>query len=435
MTPDVRGAGRSRWNAPRAGSLSGRRATPAGSSRPRRSWSAARYLNCTVEPGTRPATVVLACSVGGAVIHVLPPSVLYCHSYDARRSADGGDDVRHAGDGPRLRGEGARVARGRLADGDAGALDDGRRVRRVRVGGRLDVAPELLEEATSAVRFSSRAAAAPLVRASAAVSAARRSSMAAVTAASVGVGAGKEGLPVIRFTMPSRVHDEGRHLLRQAEGDRRAMGGLGRGGHRDSPFLFGSGRWKRKALWSLIETASSFGKASCLLGRAFRPMGAASCPAGRASWPMGAASRPVGRAPRPFGEASRPAAGASRPIVRESCLVGQPSRPTGGRSCPVGRASRSTGETSCRIGGTSPPMREPPCLVRGTSRSTGEASCLVSRAPRSRGGTAFGQVNAAPPRVRETLRRAGASFAGHHRAFEGDPRFSHLLNRDRRDFL
>ena len=47
----------------------------------------ARYLNSTVAPGARPAIVVLACSVDGAVTHVLPPSVLYCHSYDARRPA------------------------------------------------------------------------------------------------------------------------------------------------------------------------------------------------------------------------------------------------------------------------------------------------------------------------------------------------------------
>jgi hypothetical protein len=34
----------------------------------------ARYRNCAVDPGTRPETVVLACSVAGTVIQVLPPS-------------------------------------------------------------------------------------------------------------------------------------------------------------------------------------------------------------------------------------------------------------------------------------------------------------------------------------------------------------------------
>jgi hypothetical protein len=40
----------------------------------------ARYRNCTVDADARPAMVVLACSVAGAEIHVLPPSVLYRHS-------------------------------------------------------------------------------------------------------------------------------------------------------------------------------------------------------------------------------------------------------------------------------------------------------------------------------------------------------------------
>src|SRR5258708_40290468 len=52
-----------------------------------------RCLNCTVAPGTRPATVVLACSVVGAVSQVLPPSVLYCHSYDARWPAEAATTV------------------------------------------------------------------------------------------------------------------------------------------------------------------------------------------------------------------------------------------------------------------------------------------------------------------------------------------------------
>lgn len=39
-----------------------------------------RTRNCTVAPGVRPDTVVLACSVLGTTTHVWPPSVLYCHS-------------------------------------------------------------------------------------------------------------------------------------------------------------------------------------------------------------------------------------------------------------------------------------------------------------------------------------------------------------------
>src|SRR5579859_401999 len=48
----------------------------------------ARDLNRTVAPGAKPAMVVLAWSVTGAVTQVLPPSRLCCHSYDARRPAD-----------------------------------------------------------------------------------------------------------------------------------------------------------------------------------------------------------------------------------------------------------------------------------------------------------------------------------------------------------
>ncbi len=40
----------------------------------------ARYRNMTVEATARPSTVVFACSVDGKVDHVLPPSVLICHS-------------------------------------------------------------------------------------------------------------------------------------------------------------------------------------------------------------------------------------------------------------------------------------------------------------------------------------------------------------------
>ena len=47
----------------------------------------ARTLNCTVVATGSPVIVVLACSVCGTSIHVLPPSMLYCQSYDARPAA------------------------------------------------------------------------------------------------------------------------------------------------------------------------------------------------------------------------------------------------------------------------------------------------------------------------------------------------------------
>ena len=47
-----------------------------------------RHRNTTVAPGVSPAIVVFAGRVLGAATHVLPPSVLYCHSYEARRAAE-----------------------------------------------------------------------------------------------------------------------------------------------------------------------------------------------------------------------------------------------------------------------------------------------------------------------------------------------------------
>jgi hypothetical protein len=47
----------------------------------------ANRLNWTLAPGVKAVIVVLAWRVPGAKIHVFPPSVLYCHSYDARRAA------------------------------------------------------------------------------------------------------------------------------------------------------------------------------------------------------------------------------------------------------------------------------------------------------------------------------------------------------------
>jgi hypothetical protein len=48
-----------------------------------------RYRKVIVAPGVSPAMTVFAYSVTGAASQVLPPSMLYCHSYDARRAADG----------------------------------------------------------------------------------------------------------------------------------------------------------------------------------------------------------------------------------------------------------------------------------------------------------------------------------------------------------
>ena len=46
----------------------------------------ARVRTRTVVAGVRPVIVVFACVVGVVVTHVLPPSVLYSHSWDARLS-------------------------------------------------------------------------------------------------------------------------------------------------------------------------------------------------------------------------------------------------------------------------------------------------------------------------------------------------------------
>jgi len=47
----------------------------------------ARYRNCVAVPTGSPVIVVDAFSVPGVGTQVLPPSTLYCHSYDARRDA------------------------------------------------------------------------------------------------------------------------------------------------------------------------------------------------------------------------------------------------------------------------------------------------------------------------------------------------------------
>src|SRR5580658_6110189 len=68
-----------------------------------------RYRNCTVVPAVSPVTVVFACSVTGAVTQVLPPSVLYSHSYEARCPADAAmsfaEPVTAAGFAAKTRGE------------------------------------------------------------------------------------------------------------------------------------------------------------------------------------------------------------------------------------------------------------------------------------------------------------------------------------------
>src|SRR5580658_2118452 len=68
-----------------------------------------RYRNCTVVPAVSPVTVVFAWSVTGAATQVLPPSVLYSHSYEARCPADAAmsfaEPVTAAGFAAKTRGE------------------------------------------------------------------------------------------------------------------------------------------------------------------------------------------------------------------------------------------------------------------------------------------------------------------------------------------
>jgi hypothetical protein len=47
----------------------------------------ARYRNSTVVATGKFEMVVFACNVMGTSTHVLPPSTLYCHSYEARAPA------------------------------------------------------------------------------------------------------------------------------------------------------------------------------------------------------------------------------------------------------------------------------------------------------------------------------------------------------------
>src|ERR1019366_4408772 len=140
--------------------------------------------------------------VAGAITQVLPPSVLYCHSYDERVPADLATSLTVPDTAPGL----ASKARG------------------ARTGTFLTATPALsmieapfstlasatawisarscCRIATSAVCFSLRVVTAPLMRDWAAVSAACSSWMACVTAASVDTVAGDSGVPVMALTTP-----------------------------------------------------------------------------------------------------------------------------------------------------------------------------------------------------------------------------------------
>src|SRR5262249_52888934 len=153
------------------------------------------------DPGVRPEIVVFDCIVAGARIQVLPPSMLYCHSYDERGSGRAVTSFTEPDTGPGFaaktrggRGAGWRTESAALSMIEA--LVSGLALATVWTYARSSCSCR-----TSAARFSLRVVTAPFARPSAAVCAACRSSTPVVSAASDGVGLGKFGLPVSALTI------------------------------------------------------------------------------------------------------------------------------------------------------------------------------------------------------------------------------------------
>src|ERR1019366_7426322 len=155
------------------------------------------YRKSTDVPTGSPVTVVLAWSEEGALTHVFPPSVLYCHSYDARRAAIVAVSFAVPETSPGLAPK-TRVARGvTLRTGIPALWMIVAPFSGVASAMACTSPPRGLIGETTTARLSLRAAALPLALVRARVSAACRSLTAAERTESAGTGVGNAGLLVI----------------------------------------------------------------------------------------------------------------------------------------------------------------------------------------------------------------------------------------------
>src|SRR5579859_1879671 len=145
--------------------------------------------------------VVFVCSVPGACTHVLPPSVLYCHSYEARRAAETACRMTEPETAAGFAAKTRAACTGTLRTWMPALWMTVVAISRSASAVFWMYALSCSSRVTSATRLSLRAATAPCVRALAAVSAVSSSLVAAVTAASVGSGFGKDALLVIDVTI------------------------------------------------------------------------------------------------------------------------------------------------------------------------------------------------------------------------------------------